>query len=515
MIWFSFRQFFDQARLCDLIKSFHRPGRNGIVILLVAVSSLLSCAHYQLQVHDVSATSSSPSVQWIPPTLSASNQTQLEPEIPDSRIQEKLGKLALAEAVDIALQNNPDTKSAWFEARAAAADYGSALGSWFPSVTLNGSTLYSNGASSQSYSGSNSGQSQNAVTDYVAGANLSWLLFDFGERSAEIDMSRQALLAADWSHNATIQNIILQTEASFFSFAEARALLDANRTSLNEAEENLTAAEERRRVGLATDADVLQAKTARSEVKLAVQAAEGQVRVTHAALAVSMGYAANLPYQISVVSPETPMTALSVTVDQLIERAKTSRPDLQDSRALALQSAANVRRMRAAMLPSLSVSGAVDRIWWKDVPGYKDTYSASLLLQIPLFYGFSREYDFLKAKAAADAARERTRSVEQAVIYDVFAAHSAFLTANERVKTADDLLTSATQSEAVALGRYKEGVGSMLDLLSAQKSLAAARAEQINAHLDWFLSLAQLAHDVGILGTKAETAVMPNDLLPK
>jgi outer membrane protein TolC len=133
----------------------------------------------------------------------------------------------------------------------------------------------------------------------------------------------------------------------------------------------------------------------------------------------------------------------------------------------------------------------------------------SLLLQIPVFNGFSQQFDLMQAKAAADAALERTRSAEQQTTYQVFSAHSDFLTAGERVKTTNDLMDSARQSEEVALGRYKEGVGSILDLLSAQKSLASARSEQINSHLSWFIALAQLAHDVGILGPRGDNPLVP------
>jgi outer membrane protein TolC len=76
-------------------------------------------------------------------------------------------------------------------------------------------------------------------------------------------------------------------------------------------------------------------------------------------------------------------------------------------------------------------------------------------------------------------------------------------------------LASARQSAEVASGQYKEGVGSILDLLSAQKSLAMARAEQINAHLGWFVSLAQLAHDVGILGLRGDIPSAPGAFFPR
>jgi outer membrane protein len=49
----------------------------------------------------------------------------------------------------------------------------------------------------------------------------------------------------------------------------------------------------------------------------------------------------------------------------------------------------------------------------------------------------------------------------------------------------------------VALGRYKEGVGTIIDLLNAQAALATARSQEILARSGWFVALAQLAYDTG------------------
>ena len=72
-------------------------------------------------------------------------------------------------------------------------------------------------------------------------------------------------------------------------------------------------------------------------------------------------------------------------------------------------------------------------------------------------------------------------------------------TAAQRVKTARDLLASATQSQEVAAGRYRAGVGSILDLLVAQSAYANALAQEAQARSDWFVALATLAHDTGPL----------------
>ena len=74
------------------------------------------------------------------------------------------------------------------------------------------------------------------------------------------------------------------------------------------------------------------------------------------------------------------------------------------------------------------------------------------------------------AAAAARAAEERRKGVEQQVSFQVFNSYYALRTATQRVRTSGDLLASATQSEQVALGRYKAGAGSLLDLLTAQRA---------------------------------------------
>ncbi|MDQ5942481.1 MAG: outer membrane protein, partial [Pseudomonadota bacterium] len=65
--------------------------------------------------------------------------------------------------------------------------------------------------------------------------------------------------------------------------------------------------------------------------------------------------------------------------------------------------------------------------------------------------------------------------------------------------TTVDLLASAEQSERVALGRYRAGVGSILDLLTAQSALAAARQQRVLSAYDWNVSRATLAQSVGVL----------------
>ena len=105
----------------------------------------------------------------------------------------------------------------------------------------------------------------------------------------------------------------------------------------------------------------------------------------------------------------------------------------------------------------------------------------------------------MKAREQAQAAKSRADTLENQVVFQVWSSYYGVKTATQRVKTAGDLLASARQSQDVALGRYKEGVGSILDLLIAQSAFAGARAQEVQARADWFLAMAQLAHDTGAL----------------
>ncbi len=86
----------------------------------------------------------------------------------------------------------------------------------------------------------------------------------------------------------------------------------------------------------------------------------------------------------------------------------------------------------------------------------------------------------------------------------MWTAQSNLETAAQRVKTTADLLASASESERVMLARYKEGVSTILDLLTAQATLASARSQEIQARTDWLLAIAELAHATGGLQPPGE-----------
>jgi len=484
-------------------------ARGGAALLLPLLTLLaLGCASGPPRLDGAAGTSPAPGTPWTPPASAEAPPATSGPSIPHDEIATRLAGLTLGEVVDLALANSPATREAWADAKAAAANYGAARGTRLPTLDGNVALARGNGANTQNRTGDWS-------TTYGPGATLSWQLLDFGGRAGRVEAARQGLLAADWTHNAVIQDAVLDVVAAYYGYGGAKAVLEAGRVAVAEGDSRVAAAGARHGVGLATIADVLQARTARAQAKLDLQAAEGRVRTTRGALVVSMGYPANTPCDVEIGAPEVPVDGVTHAVDELIAGAVSARPDLKAARAQALAAAARVRSARSSLLPSLSVSGAASRLWTDGGGDPVERASGALTLSVPLFGGFSGRHELARAQAEAEAAAERARGFEQRVVHEIFVAHSDFLTAGERVKTADELLASAEASEEVALGRYREGVGDMLDLLSAQRTLASARAQRIDARLGWFTALAQLARDAGVLGLRGANPLAPDHQPPE
>jgi outer membrane protein len=471
-----------------------------VAAVIIGAFFLAGCSAMKNDVQLADYTSPSSNQLWIAPSEAVSQQTDAESkiEIPEGLL--KSGTLLrLADIIEIALKNNPNTKSAWHAARSAAADLVDQKGDYYPLIngSVSASHTYSSGSSSTPGASS-------SVVAFNPAVQLSWLIFDMGGRDAAVEEKYQALLAADFSHNSEIQDAVFQVIGAYFQYANAKAIKKAYETSLKDAEENLEAAKQRHDNGLATIADVLQFKTAFSQAQVNLQTADGQVQTIRGALATAMGLPANIPYEIEALPLNPKVEDISETVDSYIQQAEANRPDLAAQKRRVEQSMAHIQTTHSSLYPSLSFSdtlgGGIDSRGSR----WSNQNIAMLKLSIPIYSGRSLQAKKQKAKEDAEIQKANLNRIQQAIIYEVWSSYFSLKTAGLRVKSNDDLIASAQQSYDVALGRYKAGVGGYLDLLSAQNALESARAQRVTALADWYVSLALLARDTGMLWRQSE-----------
>jgi outer membrane protein TolC len=405
----------------------------------------------------------------------------------------------LADLLDQALRSDPGTRAAWLEARAAADTAGARRAAWLPNLDA--------AAGLSRVQAPTTTAAEARRTDATVSAQLTWLLLDLGVRSANQDEAEQQLLAARLAHESAVLDLALRVEEAWYAYQTSRALLVAADATVKQAETSLRAAEERRSAGAATVADVLQARTALSQLLLDVQRLDGLSAGLRGRLASLAGFSPTIELTVPPLPDDVHAAETLPQVELLLDEAARANPDLARSRALADAADARARAVSRADLPTLSGVAGIGSDW--PVAPESDRYTfwnAGLLLRVPIFSGGRATFEAASARASAEAARARIDATGRQVQLDVWTSWQALRTAARRGQTARDLLASATEGVEVANGRYREGVGSILDLLSSQSALESARAEEILARTDWLLGLARLARATGRLLPAAQGA---------
>lgn len=392
--------------------------------------------------------------------------------------------LTAADAVDLALCRQPQTREVWAAARAQAAQLGAARAAWLPA--LDGRVT-----------GTHSRRDGQTTDQQNASLSLSWLVFDGGLRRANQDSAEALLDVALANRDTTVQAVFLAALQAYYNAQATQSAVAAAQQSERSARESLAAAQLRYEVGTGTPADRLQAQTAASQARLNRQRAEGEARNALGALANALGFPAATAFALA--EPESPgeLTGFQRDVDGLIRAALEQRPDLRAAEAQLRAADASIDAARAQGRPSLSLSAGPN---WQRLEGERSHgNSIGLTLNVPIFTGFENSYRIRAAEALRDGRLAQNERLQNQVTLDVWRAYQNLQTAAEAVQTTRDLLASAEQSERVALGRYKAGVGNVLDLLNAQSALATARVQRIQSELDWHVYRATLAQAMGAL----------------
>lgn len=409
--------------------------------------------------------------------------------------------IGLMEVVERALCNNPQTRQAWENAKAQAAQLGISESAYLPAVTA-------------SYSATK-GPNSTAVKDIPqlsydvhtttrdGSVNLVWTLFDFGLRAANVESARQLLAAANATQDLTLQKVFLAAAQAYYDLLAVRAAFHASEEAENAARESFTAAEAKYKLGVGALADKLQAQTNLAQATLTRVKADGDLKNAEGVLAVAMGLKANTAFTLQEENTALPDTSFAHSVDALIEQAIRTHPSLAAARAQLKAAQANIDAVEAEGLPTIALTGAIER---NDQLGQypRDTFlrnrSIGVQVKIPLFEGFGRSYRVRAARAQAAAKAADVANTEQQVSLEVWKNYQALQTETEDLKATGDLLQSAELSFKVAQGRYKAGVGNILELLNAQSALANARQQQIQAVSNWRTARLSLAASLGQLG---------------
>ena len=403
--------------------------------------------------------------------------------------------LSLVEATDLAMRNNPSTRSAWAQVRESEAAETIARAGYFPTITASYSAQRLKQLAFE-------GTQVPWQTRYGPSVSFSWLLLDFGSRGGGIDRAHAETLAQRLTQTQSLQDLMLTVESAYYAVIGTRGVELASRLSRDEAQANADAADARRKSGVATIGDVYQAQAALAAATTTLQQAEGSRVVAEGALAVALGYAPDTAVQLAEWHPPEHPELPTQSVQEMLQGARDARPELLAAKAREQAADAAVRQARAGNWPSLSASGTASRTTIEG-RGTAASYSGGLRVDLPIFSGFSVKGAIDQAKAAFDQSQADTETLRLSVEQQVWVAYQNVQTSRKGLDAARAQLRAADQAADAIRARYKTGLSSILEVLTTEQALAQARIADVQAGIDWYQSLAQLGHDAGGLSAPA------------
>jgi outer membrane protein len=324
------------------------------------------------------------------------------------------------------------------------------------------------------------------------------VLYDFGARDGRITSARHLLDAAAATANSVSQQTVLNVVQSYYGVVAADAALIAAQTTEAAGSRSLEVARGLREGGAGTRADVLQAETAFDQAVLARVQAEAAAKNSRGTLAVTLGLPADQPTTLApdAVPAEAPVQTARMA--DLMAEAMRQRPDLAAAQAQRDSAEANIRIARAAGRPSISVSAGRDLIDTTGIP-HQNYSLIGVNVTVPIFTGFNVDYAVRQAQAAFEASEANADQVRLGVTLGVWSAYHLLQSSNQQLTVTAGLIKTAEENQQVSLGRYQAGVGTIVDVLTAQSAAALARQTRINAELGWQVARAQLTLAVGRL----------------
>ena len=458
----------------------HRQTRSWaailkLIALALTISSLLSVSARAQKAPDT------PNAPWLPDHRTLERRTTAVS--PHEATIDAEHVYTLGELIDIAESNSPTTQAAWNRAKTAASSVGIAKSELYPTIiaTVSGTTYLNPELFGQTF----------VLQDWAifdSNLHLAYTLVDFGKRSTEIAAAQARLVAANLTFNNEHLNLIRQVSQAYFSLLKSRGLREAAEVSLNDAKTTETAAQDRRKNGLATVPEVLEAKAATAKAAYDLQSAVGAEQVEIGNLARTITANPVKPLKVEPLDQLRIPDKLDQSVKDAITAAFKDRPDLQADQARVHAAQEEVKHAHSAYYPSLTFDGS--KGWIRGFgeqygsPGtYAKTftYGATLGLHWTVFDGLRRENSIRQAKAEDKVATEEVRDRQDEITNQVWSDYANAATALEQRQAAAALLSAASESYSAALESYKDGVRNFLDVLAAEDALAQARAIDVTA----------------------------------
>ncbi|MBN1504264.1 MAG: TolC family protein [Candidatus Eisenbacteria bacterium] len=405
-------------------------------------------------------------------------------------------KLSLEESIELALANNKAALIQRQEVENMNAQVTQARSAAFP--YLSGYTQYLITQGTMNFGGSEGFTFDLDDKYYEAGVTLQQTVYSAGRVGAALKAAKAARGYARENLEATLKEVTYGVKASFGGVLLAQEMSDLAKQSLQLAEAHLKNVEQLYEQGVASEYELIRARVQVAQMVPASIRAENELDQALIVFRNTLGLSAD-----EKVVPEGKLEKepVETTVEEAFALAKQERSELAAARLRVDGMKAAVAVAKADRYPSLSLIGnaylETEEPKFDDKDWRTKMWSATLNLSIPIFDGLRTKGKIRQTEAQYEQARLLSEQALDGVRLEVEQAVSKLAEARKLVDSQVASVEQAQKGLDIAEIRYKNGVGTQLEVLDAQVSLSTARTNYFTAVYEHFMAIAELERATG------------------
>ncbi len=390
-------------------------------------------------------------------------------------------QLSLQDCIDIALANSPTMIAAQLAAQNARVNLNLAKSQFLPTASAGFNSNYNMGTPVHDYGTQNT----------YANANLT--LSGITDLARNVKIKESAVEQADLKVQSVQNDIIRNVRKGYYVLLAAQRAVDIRTQSKAVYQDQYERTSEYYRLGLRPKVDVTTAEVNLNNESLRLIRATNSVKTASASLANILGVTTP---NVLTVQMEENFDMLDITLEEAINKAYESRPDVESSRLDVRISQMQLSQAKAGLFPTMTLSAGYTK---SGESLYLDTEAAhvGVAIELPLFNAFKTYNGIKQAKIALENIHNNTRSLLNNVFLEVQKAYIALNEAAESIPLAKLNVDKAKENMELARGRYNEGIGDMISLKDAEVAYTDAELSLLTARYDYASAVADLKQAMG------------------
>lgn len=449
-------------------------------------------------------------------------------------------QLTLKDAIDIAIDNNVETKIAILEIQKANAKVDEAYGYAMPTVDLSASFIHyiekpqipfidfqsllsystlmtmsqigvlvpdPNGGEpipfkyNQPYKEKYSLMSMALANSFDTKIQVSQVLFNsavlkgIGASQIYLNLSKEAL-------NATIAKTITNVSKAFYGVLLTQKMLEIMKESLNNAEQNLKNVRAYQQQGIVSEFDLLRAEVQVENLKPMVVQLENTLEQTKDGLKIVMGLPQN--EQIDVIGDIVYEKANLESENNLIEKVLINNYDLKTYSVKGQIDKELIELDRAGYWPTVAAFGSYSfsgqsNTW--DFMKY-NTGIVGINFSINLFNGLRTNEKVQQSTISAMQTNEQLSQMKEALTSQLKTKLLNIKKIETQIEIHEKTIALAQKAYDIANVKYREGTGTQLDIQNAEIALRQAKTNKLQAVFDYISSIMDINQLTGDINTK-------------